>query len=190
MCTEKLTLLLFLIIREFLKAFIHLEENRKSATDAKNAIESLSKNADAIERDLAHLSQIVTQAKSDFESWGKADCRRGIEDLKTATAGVLAKKEEYRRRLETLNLTLESELGIQGQQIQKNTINTVDLMEEIMAKQKSLKQLEEKLEPFNKLPPDLTLASIEVERARAELVIIVILLSYYVRSLCYVSGKE
>lgn len=121
----------------------------------------------------------MTQAKSDFESWGKADCMRGIEDLKTATAGVLAKKEEYQKRLKTLNMTLESELGIQGQQIQKNTIKTVELMEEIMTKQKSLKQLEEKLEPFNKLPPDLTLASFEVERARAELVILVILVTYF-----------
>lgn len=40
----------------------------------------------------------------------------------------------------------------------------------IMSKREQLTKIEESLHPYNRLPPDISLATVEIEKARQELV--------------------
>lgn len=51
------------------------------------------------------------------------------------------------------------------------TIEVANKMGKVLDLQAQLQKINESLEPYNQLPPDLSLASIEIEKARGQLVI-------------------
>lgn len=87
----------------------------------------------------------------------------GIEELRNATHTVQCKREEYEERLRHLHS--------QDPPLPSGSpaASLVDKLELIRQRREELAQVQEALRPYNQLPPDLTLATIEVERARQQL---------------------
>ncbi|PJF16470.1 hypothetical protein PSACC_03658 [Paramicrosporidium saccamoebae] len=106
------------------------------------------------------------RAHNEFVGWGQRDCELGIKELKVATETVLQKREEYQLRLQRLHSVWQERHGNREPPV----VRLADCAAQILDKRGQLKSIEEALQPYNQLPPDISLASVEVERARQELV--------------------
>lgn len=104
------------------------------------------------------------RAERAFNGWVKRDILAGIEELKNATRTVQCKRKEYKERL--------AHIRSQDPKISDKSCaaSLVDKLDSIRQKQEILEQIQDSLRPYNQLPPDPTLATIEVERARQQLV--------------------
>lgn len=106
-------------------------------------------------------------ALNDFEGWGRRDCELGIRELESAAKAIGKKRDEYRERLDHLkkqwnmyySTTIDDILTVE-------LLKNVKLVEE---RRQVLDEIKRTLEPFNKLPPDMTLASVQVEEAKRKL---------------------
>ena len=86
--------------------------------------------------------------------------------MSAATLTVLQKKSEYQQRLENLHANYKQLNG----PIPTTSVTTK--LTAIMGMREQLIKIEESLQPYNQLPPDISLATVEIEKARQELVII------------------
>lgn len=73
------------------------------------------------------------------------------------------KRVEYEGRIEKL------ERDVSGLTTPEETIKSAKGLKAIMEKREQLQDIERSLEPFNKLPPDLSLATLELEKIKREL---------------------
>jgi hypothetical protein len=90
----------------------------------------------------------------------------GVKELQIATETVMQKREEYQLRLQKLYAVWQARHGNKEPPV----VKLADCAAQIIDKKGQLKNIEEALQPYNQLPPDISLASVEVERARQELV--------------------
>ena len=107
------------------------------------------------------------RATDDFFSWGHRDCDLGIRDLVLATGTIAAKRSEYQVRRDHLRRLWQQREGEAGGRPRAQILH--QRLQAIHEMRDKLSSLERSLEPFCRLPPDLTLAALELERARHRL---------------------
>lgn len=128
---------------------------------------SLQRASAELAEDIRGQQARLTAAKEDFDRWARRDCELGVRELEEATTVVCQKRAEYGERL----AVLEGRWGERavGGPDDLGASALLAQLERLREGRRRLERAQGALAPYHQLPPDVALASVQLEEARHEL---------------------